>query len=148
MALEGPGAFSVVPRRGRPAAVTAVPRRLLGHHEQQRIFLLPPTRRSMSTKAGGGGGVEEGAHGESEVEDEEGGDGLLAALADELVWEGDGDEGEDGDAEEEEEAGMEGLDLESLGISMMVSSRSVRGLRNCTPNQRKTARSRYHHSSR
>ncbi|CBJ32782.1 conserved unknown protein [Ectocarpus siliculosus] len=87
------------------------------------MFLLPPARRSTSTEAGGGGGVvEEGAHGESEVEDEEGGDGLLAALADELVWEGDGDEGEeDGEEEEEEEeeAGMEGLDLESLGISIM-----------------------------
>ncbi|CAM9943307.1 unnamed protein product, partial [Ectocarpus sp. 8 AP-2014] len=45
---------------------------------------------------------------------------LLAALADELVWEGDDDEGEeDGAEEEEEEAGMEGLDLESLGISIM-----------------------------
>ncbi|CAM9904821.1 unnamed protein product [Ectocarpus sp. 4 AP-2014] len=119
MALEGPGAFSAVPKRGRPAAA-AMPHRLLGHHAEQPMFLLPPSRRSMSTEAGGGGGVvEESAHGESEVEDEESGDGLLAALADELVWEGDDDEGEEDDAEEEEEAGMEGLDLESLGISIM-----------------------------
>ncbi|CAB1118457.1 unnamed protein product [Ectocarpus sp. CCAP 1310/34] len=120
MALECPGAFSAVPRRGRPAAAAAVPRRLLGHHEA-RMFLMAPSRRSMSTEAGGGGGVvEESAHGESEVEDDEGGDGLLAALADELVWEGDDDEGE-GDDGEEDEAGMEGLDLESLGISIMGS---------------------------
>ncbi|CAM9723817.1 unnamed protein product [Ectocarpus sp. 12 AP-2014] len=119
IALEGPGASSAVPRRGRPAAA-AVPRRLLGHHEQQPMFLLPLSRRSMSTEVGRGGGVgEESAHGESEVEGEEGGDELLAALADELVWEGDDDEGEEDDAEEEEEAVMEGLDLESLGISMM-----------------------------
>lgn len=66
----------------------------------------------------------------AEVEEVERGDGLLASLADELVWKGeDGEEEEEeyGDDEEydgyefEEGEALEGLDLESLGISMMVS---------------------------
>lgn len=63
----------------------------------------------------------EGSGEEEEDEDEE--DDLLSSLAEELVWKGGDEEGEDDDDDEEEyeEGELEGLDLESLGISMLVS---------------------------
>lgn len=78
-----------------------------------------------ASKADGIGGPRAG------VEEEDGGDVLLASLADELVWKGEdgeeeGDEYADDDDEDydgyefEEGETLEGLDLESLGISMMV----------------------------
>ena len=61
--------------------------------------------------------------GDPRDEEEEGGedDDLLSSLAEELVWKGgDQEEGEDED-EEYEEGELDGQDLESLGISIMVS---------------------------
>lgn len=66
----------------------------------------------------------DGAEGTRQEGEEEEGDGLLASLADELVWKG-------GDGEEDDEEGEDGLEfesldaseLESLGISMLVSSK-------------------------
>lgn len=66
----------------------------------------------------------DGVGGARETEEGEEGDGLLASLADELVWKG-SDEEEGEEEEDEDGLGLEGLDaseLESLGISMLVSS--------------------------
>lgn len=69
----------------------------------------------------------EGARKEEEEEEEEHQDDLLRSLAEELVWKG-GDENDeegddyDGQEEEYEDGELEGLDLDGLGISMMVSS--------------------------
>lgn len=52
-------------------------------------------------------------------------DGLIASLADELVWKGDdGDEDEEEDEDGLELESLDAAELESLGISMLVSPKS------------------------
>ncbi|CAN0162510.1 unnamed protein product [Pylaiella littoralis] len=105
------GTAAVAHNKAQPVVLPQLHRR-----QQQPLgsFLTSTGTRLMSTSKS------DGAEGTRQEGEEEEGDGLLASLADELVWKG--DDGEEDDEEGEDGLEFESLDaseLESLGISML-----------------------------